>query len=271
MYEKFWSLNRKPFENTPDPSFLYFSRQHEEAFFRLMYVVTERKGAAILTGVFGCGKTVLGEALLSELTADRYKVAFIKNPQMSYVELLMYITTKLGASDLPTKRTEIMVNVILDALDTVLKNNMHDGKDSVVILDEMHIVDDPEIFESIRLLLNFQMQGKFLLTLLLLGQPELKDKIDNNKQLEQRIAIKAHLDNLSKDDTKLYVIHRIKVAGRTEPVFTEDAFDVIFDRTGGIPRRINRLCDVCLLTGFAQNLQVINKDIVLEEAKSLGD
>lgn len=270
MYEKYWGLEKKPFENTPDPAFLYSSKQHEEALARLIYAVQERKGAAMLTGVFGCGKTVLGQALLSILTEDRYKIAFVTNPQMSYEELIMYIATHLGARDLPTRKTEVMVNVVLDALETILKNNMRDGKDSIIILDEAHIIDDPKIFEELRLLLNFQTQERFMLTLLLFGQPELKEKIDNNKQLEQRIAVKAHLDSLSFEDTKGYVLHRLNVGGRSEPVFTDQALETIFDRAGGIPRRINRLCDVCLLSGFAKNLKVIDRDIVLEEAKSLG-
>lgn len=270
MYLTYWKLDKKPFENTPDPLFLYLSPQHEEAFARLVYAIKERKGAAMLTGIFGCGKTVLGQALINELTEDRYKIAFVTNPQMSYEELLMYIATHLGARDLPVKKTEILVNVVLDALEVILKNNMRDGKDSIIVLDEAHIIDDPRIFEELRLLLNFQTQDRFLLTLLLFGQPELKEKIDNNKQLEQRIAVKSHLDNLSQEDTSGYVNHRLKVAGRTEPIFTEHAQELIYDRTGGIPRRINRLCDVCLLAGFAKNQKTIDKDIILEEAKSLG-
>ncbi|KPK42164.1 MAG: hypothetical protein AMJ78_03425 [Omnitrophica WOR_2 bacterium SM23_29] len=270
MYEEYWGLSKKPFENTPDPNFLYYSKQHEEVLARLIYAVKERKGAAMLTGIFGCGKTLLGQALLSELTEDRYKIAFIRNPQMSYEELLMYIATHLGARELPTQKSEIMINVLLDAIEAILNNNVRDGKDSIVILDEMHIVNDNRIFEGLRLLLNFQTEDRFLLTLLLFGQPELKERVDNNKQLEQRIAIKSHLDSLSHEDTKLYIIHRLTVAGRAEPIFTTEALDVIFDRTGGIPRRINRLCDVCLLSGFARNLQAIDKDTVFEEARSLS-
>lgn len=223
-----------------------------------------------MTGVFGCGKTLLGQALLNELTEDRYKIAFIANPQMSYEELLMYIATHLGARELPVKKNEIMINVILDVLEKVLKNNMQDGKDSVVILDEAHIINDPNIFEELRLLLNFQTQERFMLTLLLFGQPELKEKIDNNKQLEQRIAVKAHLDSLTPQETTEYINHRLFIAGGQQPIFTESALSLIFDRTGGIPRRINRLSDSCLLAGFAKNQTVIDKDIVLEEAKSLG-
>lgn len=270
MYEKYWGLSKKPFENTPDPAFLYRSSQHEEALARLIYAVKERKGAAMLTGIFGCGKTVLGQALLSELTEDRYKVAVITNPQMSYPELLTYIATHLGARNLPIKKTEIMINAVLDALEEVFKNNMRDGKDSIVIIDEAHVIDDPTIFEELRLLLNFQTQDRFLLTLLLFGQPELKEKIDINKQLEQRIAVKAHLESLSLSETAEYITYRVKVANRTEPIFTEEALALIYDRSGGIPRRINRLCDTCLLAGFAKKQETIDKDIVLEEAKSLS-
>lgn len=270
MYEKYWGLEKKPFENTPDPRFLYYSRQHEEAYARLVYAIKERKGAAVLTGVFGCGKTVLGQALISELTEDRYKIAFIRNPQMSYEELLMYVATSLGVRNLPDKKSEIMINVLLDGIDRVLKDNARDGKDSIVILDEMHIVDDPRIFEGLRMLLNFQTEDRFLLTLLLFGQPELRDRVDNNKQFEQRIAVKAHLESLSKEDVKAYILHRLKVAGRLEPIFSEQAYEVIYDRTGGIPRRINRLCDTSLLAGYIRKEQKIDGDLVKEEAKSMG-
>lgn len=270
MYEKYWGLNRKPFENTPDPTFLYSSSQHQEALARLMYAVKEKKGAALLTGVFGCGKTLLGHALLRELSNDRYKIAFIVNPFLSYVELLMFITTSLGVMNLPDKKSEILTNVLLDSLSSILYNNFRDGKDTVIIIDEGHVIDDPKIFEELRLLLNFQAEDRFLLTLLLFGQPELRQKIDNNKQLEQRIAIKCHLDNLGLEDTIGYINHRLKVAERNEPVFTQDALELIYDRTGGIPRRINRLCDICLLSGMIKDKKNITEELVLEEAKELG-
>lgn len=270
MYEKYWGLNRKPFENTPDPTFLYYSPQHQEALARLVYAVKEKKGAALLTGVFGCGKTLLGYTILRELSSDRYKIAFIANPFLSYVELLMSIATNLGATNLPDKKSEVLTNVLLDSLSSILHNNSRDGKDTVIIIDEGHIIDDPKIFEELRLLLNFQVEDRFLLTLLLFGQPELRQKIDSNKQFEQRIAIKCHLDNLSLDDTIGYIKHRLKIVGRNEPVFTPEALEVIYDRAGGIPRRINRLCDICLLSGMIKEKKEITEDIVLEEAKELG-
>lgn len=270
MYAQYYGLQRNPFDNTPDPEFLYHSSQHEEALARLLYAVRERKGAAVLTGVFGCGKTVLGQALLRELSEDKYRIIFINYPLLSHIEFLLAVTKSLGSHELPTKKTDVLANFVLDNLNSILLNNTRDGKDSVIIIDEAHIIEDAQIFESLRLLLNFQLPDRFLLTLLLFGQPELREKIELNKQLEQRIAIKCHLKNLDLEDTVAYIAHRLGVAGRNEPIFTKKAVESIYEHTGGIPRRINRLCDICLLSGFAKNLNQIEESTVLEEARELG-
>lgn len=267
MYTEYWGLIKKPFENTPDPEFLYRSSQHEEALSRLLYAVKERKGLAVLTGAFGCGKTVLGQELLRELSEDRYKICFINYPLLSHIELLMAITKSLGGDDLPSKKSEVLINFVLDILNNVLLNNLRDGKDSVIFVDEAHTIEDSQIFESLRLLLNFQLPERFLLTLILSGQPELRDKLELNKQLSQRIAIKCHLTNLDPKDTAGYILHRLKVAGKNEPVFTNSAIEAIYEHTSGIPRRINRLCDLCLLSGMAKNLSLIDESIILEEAR----
>lgn len=270
MYEKYWGLTRKPFENTPDPEFLYNSSQHEEALARLLYVIKERKGAAVLTGVFGCGKTVLGQALLKELSEDRYRIAFINYPLLDHIEFLLAVAKSLGSQDLPVKKSEVLLNAILDSLNNTLLNNYRDGKESVVVIDEAHLIEDAKIFESLRLFLNFQLPDRFLLTLLLFGQPELRDKVESNKQLEQRIAIKCHLSNLDAKDTGKYITHRLKVAGREEPVFSAKAVEHIYEHTGGIPRRINRLCDICLLSGLSKNISLIDAATVLEEVRGLA-
>jgi len=267
MYTQYWALQRKPFDNTPDPKFLYRSSQHEEALVRLLYGIKERKGLVVLTGVFGCGKTVLGQELLRELSEDRYRIVFINYPLLSHVEFLLTILKYLGGQGLPTKKSEVLVNFVLDNFNNVLLNNARDGKDSVIIVDEAHAIEDNQIFESLRLLLNFQLPDRFLLTLILSGQPELREKLEINKQLAQRIAIKCHLTNLDLNDTVGYISHRLEVAGREEPIFTKEAMEAIHEHTGGIPRRINRLCDMSLLSGFAKNLSQINESIVLEEAR----
>ena len=270
MYEQYWGLKEKPFHNTPDPRFFYRSRQHEESLTRLIYAVKEQMGAAMLTGIFGCGKTFIGQALLEEISTDRYKVAFITNPQLEYVELLRAIVRNLKEIELPSKKTELSADYLLETLSTILNNNMRDGRDTIIIIDEAHIIKDERIFEEVRLLLNFQLRDRFLLTLLLFGQPELLPMIESNKQLEQRIAIKCHLGALSENETKEYVLHRLAVAGRTEALFGEDAYKLIYEHLGGIPRRINKICDLSLLSGYGKGASIINSGIIEEELASFG-
>lgn len=270
MYEEYWGLREKPFQNTPDPRFLYRSRGHEEALARLIYSIEEQMGVAMLTGEYGSGKTVISQALQDELPADKYRIAFITNPQLTYVELLMAITISLGVKNLPTKKTEVMTNLLLDALHETLVNNIKNGKETVIIIDEAHIIDDIKTFDGLRLLLNFQLRDKFLLTLLLLGQPELKKKIDQVKQFEQRIGVRYHLGPLSAEDTKKYIIHRLEVAGRTKPIFTDDSVELIRDRSGGLPRVINRICQMGLLAGFVKKADRVDKKTILEELKDFG-
>mgnify|MGYP001593804349 FL=1 len=270
MYEAYWGLAQKPFNNTPDPKFLYYSSQHQEAISRMLYAIRERVGAAMLTGVFGCGKTVLAEAILEELKKEQYQLALIENPQLEYVDLLRAIVRNLKSIELPTKKTELSADYLLEVLENILTGNYRDGKDTVIIIDEAHIIKDENVFEELRLLLNFHLRDRFLLTLLLFGQPELKTKIEDNKQLEQRIAIKCHLESLNEEETKNYILHRLKVGGREAPVFTEAAFKAIFSASGGIPRRINRICDLGLLTGFIKKVSEIDTDIIKEEVSTLS-
>ncbi len=264
MYEEYWELKEKPFLNTPDPRFLYYSAQHEEALSRLLYTVQERVGAAILTGVFGCGKTVIARALLGELSNEKYKMSYMSNPRLNDIELLRMIVYNLGVKEPPVSKTDV-----LNILKGILLDNMRNGKGTVVVIDEAQSIDDDEIFEEIRLLLNFQLEDTFLLTLLLIGQPDLSQRINNNVQLEQRINIKCHLAGLAAKDVEAYINHRLKVADRAEPIFTKKAITSIVNYSGGIPRRINRLCDLCLLSGFAAKVDKIDDDIVKDEIKAL--
>lgn len=265
MYEEFWSLKEKPFENTPDPRFLYYTTQHEEALCRLLYVIRERKGAAILTGVFGCGKTVIAHALLKELEEDKYKVAYISNPQLDYIELLRMMVYYLGVSRPSDKKSDLLM-----ILSEILHNNVRDGKETVIIIDEAHSIEDNKVFEELRLLLNFQLESRFLLTMLVIGQPELAKNIDNIKQFTQRIAMRCHLDSLGLEDTAGYVKHRLKVAGLEKDIFDQPVYEKLYSHSGGIPRRINRICDLCLLTAFSKNEPRISEEILEESLKNFG-
>lgn len=264
MYESYWNLTDKPFENTPDPKYLYASSQHEEGLSRMLFVVREGKGAGMLTGVFGCGKTMLARALHKALEKDVYKIAFLTNPRMDDVDLLRMLTYYLGGIEPPQRKSDVLIK-----LEQVLHDNQRDGKKTVVILDEAHAIENMSIFEEIRLLLNYQLEDRFLLTVLLIGQPELKTKVDNNKQLSQRIAMRYHLENLNEQETKEYIRYRLEIGGRKDEIFNEEATSVVFKRSGGIPRRINQICDMTLFVGFGKQISKIDPQIVEEAIESL--
>ena len=270
MYEEYWGLKEKPFENTPDPRFLYYSKEHEEGLSRLLYVVQGRKGAGMLTGVFGCGKTVLGRALLGELSRSIYQIAFVNNPHLKSVELLRAIARQLGARDLPIKLNEMSSDYFLQVIGDFLTNNIKDGKETLIVIDEAHVITDPEVFEELRLLLNFQFENKFLLTLILMGQPELNERIRRNKQLAQRIAMGYHLGPLTEEETGNYINHRLGVAQVQRQLFIPETIRPIYQNSGGIPRRINQICDMSLLTGFSRKAERIDEEIVREAAEDLG-
>ena len=270
MYEAYWNLKVMPFENTPDPRFLYRSPQHEEALARMLYVIQYRKGAGLLTGVFGCGKTVIAQAILNELNLEKYRYVYVANPMLTPEELLRSIVRRLKPVSLPDKKTEFSADYFLELLEKTLYDYNREGKEAVVIIDEAHIIEDSKVFEELRLLLNFQLQEKFLLTLLIFGQPDLVSKINDHQPLEQRIAIKCHLEHLSLEDTQQYITHRLCIAGSTTPIFTEEAIRMVYDYSGGVPRRINRLCDICLLAGFNEKVELIGEPIVREEVKGLN-
>jgi len=267
MYEQYWNLKEKPFQNTPDPRYLYLSPQHEDALMKLSYVITQGLGCGMLTGVFGCGKTLLGRAILNGLGTDRVRSAFITNPSVSEpAELLRAVVRGLNPQALPEKKTELLADSMLEKLNNILLDNTREGKQNIVIIDEAHTIEDGRIFEQLRLILNFQLEDRFLLTLLILGQPELRDKVDASKPLDQRVAVRCHLDALKEDEVGNYINHRLKVAGREDPagnqVFSSEAVKAIFQHTGGIPRRINTLGDLVLMEGFAKKAQKIEKDAV---------
>ena len=188
---------------------------------------------------------------------------------MSALELLRSIATRLGAVDLPNRKSEILKDVLLDSIQDMLMGNYTDGKQTVILIDEMHAIEDKMIFEDLRMLMNFQLQDRFLCTLIFMGQPELKKQIELNKQLNQRIAIRYHVQPFNIEDTIAYVSHRVKIAGAARQLFDKASLPVIFQKSGGIPRRINQICDMCLFVGSAQNAKVVTSALVEEASKSL--
>jgi type II secretory pathway predicted ATPase ExeA len=274
MYEQHWGLKEKPFQNTPDTRYLYLSSQHEDALMKLGYVFAQDLGCGVLTGVFGCGKTLLGRVILNDLGRDRYACAFINNPCVfEPAEFLRAVVRGLSPQSLPEKKTELLADPLLEKLGSILINNVRDGKKNIIVIDEAHTIEDNRLFEQLRLILNFQLEDRFLLTLLVLGQPELKDKISGNKPLDQRAAVRCFLGPLSDDDVVKYISHRLKVAGKNAPaesIFDKESLLAIAGFSGGIPRRINTVCDLSLMTGFARKVEKINAGLVAEVIKDFN-
>ncbi len=266
MYEAYWALKEKPFENTPDPRFLYSSYEHLEAANRLTYTIEERKGAALLTGDYGCGKTVISRLIFETLSPNEYEIAMVTNPLLGPIALLQEICFQLGisSSDSPTKPK------LLRDLNERLYVNMKKEKDTVIIIDEAQAIQDLRTFEELRLLLNFQLNNRFLLTLILIGQPELREKINELKQFKQRLAIRFHLNPLGLDDTRKYIVHRLKIAGTEKKIFADVAYEEIWRSSQGIPRVINSICDMCLLSGFTEKLQKLDAKVVRKIVKELN-
>lgn len=264
MYESYWQLTSKPFENTPDPRFLYSSPQHEEGLSRLEYVVKQGKVAGMLTGVFGCGKTMLAKSLMKHLESDIYRVAYLSNPRLTDVDLLRMVLFHFGDEDPPQGKGDVLMR-----LERRLDQNWKDGRRSVVVVDEAHTIEDRTVFEEVRLLMNYQVEQQPLLTVLLLGQPELRNKVEENKQLSQRIAMRYHLEGLPKEESLRYIHHRLEVAGGRVETFSDEAKTMVHERSGGIPRRINQICDMSLLVGYGQTAAAVTKEVVQEAIESL--
>ncbi|MBI3800969.1 MAG: AAA family ATPase [Deltaproteobacteria bacterium] len=256
LYLAHWGLQRQPFENTLDLRFLYLSSQHEEALSRLSYVIESRKEAAVLTGEVGCGKSLLCRTLMHKLSEENYTVGFIPNPQYSALEFLQALLFSLGERELPEKKLPLLV-----ALQKKLGEEAEKGKHCVAVIDEAHLMSATTLEEA-RLLLNYQFPDRIIFTLILVGQPELKDLVEQNRPLDQRVFLKYHLFPLALEETAAYMTFRLKQAGLLENVFSPTAIEQIAAVTGGIPRRINTVCDLCLLAGYGAGVKQINADVV---------
>lgn len=256
MYLEYWGFDEFPFENVPNPDFFYLSRSHEEALTRLIYAAEMRKGGAMLSGEIGCGKTTLSKVYVKELSENKYDIGLIINPKLESAEFLQEVIYQFGISNIPKTKVEC-----LRALNDKMIDNMKVNKETLLIVDEAQLLND-STFEEIRLLLNFQLNDRFLLTIILLGQPELREKVKNIEQLDQRIAIKYHIRPFDIEETLEYIKFRLQKAGIKKNVFSQAAVEKIYEHTKGVPRKINNLCDLSLLIGFSTQEKVVDPNIV---------
>ena len=254
---RYWGLTERPFDTTPNPKFYYESDQHREALFKLQQAVDPHTGAMLLTGEIGCGKTLLTRTFVHNLDTKRYEVALLTNPRWNGVELLREILYQLGQEVETTDKTQI-----LRRIEAQWFNTYQAGRHTVLIIDEAQLIEDFETFEELRLLLNFQLDDRHLVTLILVGQPELNAQINAIPQFEQRMAYRHHIQSLATLETSAYILHRLKIAGATREIFSLEAEARIYALSHGIPRRINTICNMCLLSGWTRRLNVIDPSTV---------
>lgn len=255
MYKEFFGFREMPFSITPDPHFLYLGHSHADALGHLRYGIAEKKGFIVLTGEVGCGKTTLCRTLFSELDPARYDTALIMNPRLSETQLLRAILVDLGEKKVGHTRVEMTERLNALLLDRVAK-----GRDVVLVIDESQNLTYDTI-EHLRLLSNLETDVQKLLQIVLIGQPELKAMLreDRLRQLRQRVQVFCELRPFGAADTAAYIRHRLHVAsaGAQPPMFTPRACASIHSSGSGIPRNINKLCDKALLSAFVRGVREV--------------
>lgn len=258
MYLEYYGLNEPPFDITPNPRFLYFSPKHREALNHMLYGIRERKGFVQITGEVGSGKTTLCRAMLEQLN-DHYSTALILNPVLRVDQLVQAVAMEFGVNVKGFDQLETLAS-----LNEFLLQQVEMGKESVLIIDEAQDLTN-DLLEQVRLLSNLETDDRKLLQIVLIGQPELRDRLNDHRlrQLRQRITIRYHIKPLTRAEVAQYIQHRLSVSGsKGLPYFTPWAIWRIYRYSRGIPRLINAVCDKCLLAGFVLQKDKIDYNIV---------
>ncbi len=267
MYQAYWQLKEKPFENTLDPRFYYPSESHQAALLKLRYAMENRGEAALVTGSSGMGKTLL-VSMLRNLLGERFQpwveVGF---PQMPPQELLAYLADALEGTesdfhDAPLSRS-------IQRIGRLVAEAANEGRHPVIVLEDAHLITDPEKWEVLRLLLNFRAGMRSGLSVLLVAQTCLLPLLERMSAWEERLMVKSLVRPFSVMETAAYVSHRLKVAGNSQEVFEPKALECLHELAQGIPRRINRLADLALLVGYAEAQETIPAEQIQAVAEEL--
>ncbi|MFP4104511.1 MAG: ExeA family protein [Phycisphaerae bacterium] len=268
MYLSFYNLREFPFAITCDSRYFFESSAHAEALANMMYTVQQRKGMVLVTGEVGAGKTFVGNMLTDRLGAKCLTV-YMKNPPQSAKQLIRAVAAATGMNVRATTDKMSM----LDALEEQLVSLLIRRRLVALILDECQDLPASSL-EELRLLWNWEYQGNRLVQIILIGQPELRERLMQPRwePLRQRIVLSYHLRHLNADDTSRYISHRLAIAaneGGAGVSFSDEARDLIFQATDGIPRLVNVLCDNALLVGYARDSHLIGEDIVSDVLRDM--
>lgn len=265
MYKQFYGLQKNPFDLGPDPRFFYPTAPHREALANLYYGVRRRKGFVVATGEVGTGKTLLIRFLLAALQKEQIAYAYVFNPRLDSTDFLRYVLADLQIPASGATKSELLIR-----LNEFLMNRNREGSTAVLVIDEAHLLS-MALLEEIRLLTNLETGDHKLLQIMLVGQPELEQKLDSPalRQLKQRIALRCRLQPLTQADVRGYILRRLEIAGANSHVaglFSEDAITKIYECSHGLPRLINTICENALISGFAQQVRTISPAIIDEVA-----
>lgn len=268
MYESFYGLTSKPFQLNPDPSFYFASKQHQRAMAYLEYGLNQNEGFIVVTGEVGAGKTTIVRGLLNDLDPDKVVAAQLVTTQLDAEDTLRMVAAAFGV---PTRN--IGKSDVLLALEAFLVEITRQGKRCLLIVDEAQNLTARAV-EELRMLSNFQFGTQALLQSFLIGQPEFRRIMQSPQmqQLRQRVIAACHIGPMDKDETKAYIEHRLKCAGaQGSPRFDVGAFEAIFEASGGVPRRINSLCDRLLLSGYLGGKREFTRAEVDEVASEIRE
>jgi putative secretion ATPase (PEP-CTERM system associated) len=264
-YLSHFNLQEQPFRLTPDPEFIYWSKQHARAKAYMESTIWLADGFVVITGEIGSGKTTLLQSFLSELEED-VVYAVVSQTQLTPTQFLQAVLTEFGFKPFNKRKVEL-----LDMLNMFLIEQYSSGKKVVLIVDEAQNLTR-KVLEEIRLISGIETHKEKVLRIILAGQPELRDTLDSPglKQLVQRVRLRFHLESLDRREMREYIEHRLKVAGAETQLFQEDGFETIHRYTGGVPRLINTLCDTALLCAFADEKSSVELDDVMSAIAELN-
>jgi general secretion pathway protein A len=265
MYQSFYGLRELPFELTPNPKFLFLTPQHREALSTLVYGLSSGKGVTALIGEAGTGKTTLLHAALQSEHCRRVTCVYLMNPALTRNEFIEILSVQFGLSSQAARSKA----ALLHELEAVLRERRARGQHTALLIDEAQSLST-ELLEEIRLLANTETSNEKLLSLVLAGQPELRDRLNENelRQLKQRVTLRCEIKSFTLQETAAYIAWRIRTAGgEAAKLFTREAVVLIHERSGGIPRTISVMCDNALLTGFGLGRQPVDYGMVSEVAR----
>ena len=271
MYSQYWNLDSKPFECNSDSAFFFRSRTHQAALLKLRYLIDGNKGAALLCGDTGVGKSFLLRMFQQDLqeSDERFgPFVHLNYPFLTSNELVGFLAAELGAEEALVRNVDVGFDTTLRQLESRLAHFSESNRHPVIILDEAHLIEDQKVFRTIQLLLNYRDRYSF--TLLLAGQPIVLSRISRIAELDERIGVKSLIQPFNREETSEYISHRLNVAGIAESPFEDSAVAEIHELSGGIPRRINRIADLSLLVGFADGMSTLTTREVDSVADEIG-